>query len=111
MHSITIVGIIIRKCFSTKSRFRGLSEVCAKSNLPFADESFERIVHMAVLMFILYTILGAIGLILAFLLLRVVVNAIWQFVRIVPDYLWHTIVIVLYVAAFVGAIIWAISIF
>lgn len=64
---------------------------------------------MAVLMFILYTILGALGLFLGFLLLRAVLRAIDQFFRVLPEYLWHTLVILLYVGVFVGLIILAIN--
>ena len=60
---------------------------------------------MGVLMFLLYTILGAIALILGVLLFRVVMTSLDQFLQIVPEYLWHTLCILLFVGLFVGGIV------
>ena len=60
---------------------------------------------MGVLMFILYTILGAIALILGFLLLRSFMTSLDQFLQILPEYLWHTLCILLFVGLFVGGIV------
>ena len=60
---------------------------------------------MAVLMFIVYVLLGAVALVLGYTLLKALVNVILQFLDILPEYLWHAFSILLFVGIFVGGII------
>ena len=66
---------------------------------------------MAVLLCVAYVILGALALLAAFLVLKIILSAIDHFLIVLPEYLWYGFSWVLILGAIVGVIIFIVNLF
>ncbi len=59
----------------------------------------------AILSALIYVILGALALVLAFILIRLAVRFIPHFIVVVTEYVWHNLLVLLVAAAIIGAFV------